>query len=128
MTSVLSSRYSCLLLGARMRRIVDLAEVLEIEVRVDLRGGDARVAEHLLHRAQVAGRLQHMRGERMAQQVRMYAAAQPLFDAPLLHAQLHHARRDAAAALADEQRLFVSPGELAAHREPGLQRGAGVAA
>src|SRR3989338_1783869 len=90
------------LLGARMGRVVNLAEILKIEVGVYLRGGDAGVAEHFLHRAQITGRLQHMGGERMSQQMRVHVAGDALPDAPLFHAQLHHARRDALAALADK--------------------------
>ena len=62
---------------------------------INLSGGDAGVAEHFLHGAQIAGRLQHVGGERVAQQMRMHVAGDALFDAPLLHAQLHHARRNA---------------------------------
>ena len=56
----------------RMRRVVDLGQRLEVEVRVDLRGGDAGVAEHLLHRAQVLRGLQHVAREGMAQHVRVH--------------------------------------------------------
>ncbi|KAG1364898.1 hypothetical protein G6F59_018894 [Rhizopus arrhizus] len=42
-------------LGARMRGVVDLGQVLEIEVGVDLRGGDVGVAEQFLHATQVTG-------------------------------------------------------------------------
>src|SRR5512137_1286635 len=50
---------SCFFLGARMRAVIDLGEVLEIEMGVDLRGRDAGMPQHLLHRAQVARGLQH---------------------------------------------------------------------
>src|SRR5262250_2094987 len=60
------------LLGARMCCVVDFREVLVVEVCIDLGGGDAGVSEHLLHRAQVSARLQHVRRERVAQHVRMY--------------------------------------------------------
>ena len=77
-----------LLLGPRMRLVVDLGQILEVEVRVDLRAGDARVAEQLLHGAQIARRLQQVRGERVPQHVRMHVAGQSALDRPL--------RRDAA--------------------------------
>ena len=80
------------LLGARMCRVVNLAEVLKIEMGVNLRGGDAGVAKHFLYGAQVTGRLQYVSGERVAQQMRMHVAGDALCDAPLLHAQLHHTR------------------------------------
>ena len=41
-------------LRPRMRGVVDLGQVLEIQVRVDLGGGDIGVAQQLLHAAQVA--------------------------------------------------------------------------
>src|SRR5690606_27339750 len=64
--------------GARMRGVVDLGQVLEVEVGVDLGGSDVGVAEEFLHAAQVARRLQHVACERMPQQVRMHALEQPL--------------------------------------------------
>src|SRR5262249_56079965 len=66
------------LLGARMCRVVDLGQILVIEMCVDLGGGNARVPEHFLHRAQVSARLQHMRGERVAQHVRMDVLSEAL--------------------------------------------------
>ncbi len=41
-----------------MRRVVHLGQVLESHVRVDLGGGDVRVAQLLLRAAQVAGGFQ----------------------------------------------------------------------
>src|SRR5437868_1766082 len=48
---------------------VYLSEVLPIDVRVDLRGRDVDVAEHLLDGAQVSTALEQVRRERMAQRV-----------------------------------------------------------
>src|SRR5882672_3584761 len=48
---------------ARMRTFVDAGEVLEIKVGVDLRGADAGVTQQLLHGAQVAARLEQVRGK-----------------------------------------------------------------
>ena len=39
---------------ARMSGVVDLGQVLEVQVRVHLRGGDARVPQQFLHRAQIS--------------------------------------------------------------------------
>ena len=72
-----------------MRGVVDLGQVLEIQVRVDLRGGDVGMAEQFLHAAQVAGGFQHVAGERVPQQVRMHALEQALPLRELAHAQLH---------------------------------------
>ena len=50
--------------------------MLKIEMRIDLRRGNAGVTAQFLHRPQIAGRLQYGRGERMAQHVRMDVARQ----------------------------------------------------
>mgnify|MGYP007090121079 FL=1 len=113
-------------MGARMRLIVDLRQMLEIEVRIDLRRCDAGMAEHLLHGTQITRALQHMGGERVTQLVRMHALRQTLALPVLLQAQLDHARRDTPALLANEQRDLISMGKLFAHGEPvfdGIQRG-----
>ena len=62
---------------ARMRLVVHLGQMLVVEVRVDLRSADVGMAEQFLHRTQVVRRLQQMRGERMAQHVRVYMLRQP---------------------------------------------------
>ena len=61
--------------GARMGRVIDLGQMLEIQPRVDLGGADIGVAEQLLHTAQVAAGLQHMAGKRVAQHVRVHRYA-----------------------------------------------------
>ena len=91
-----------------MRRVVGLRQMLEIEVRVDLRRGDARVAQHLLHRAQVAARLQHVRGEGVAQHVRVHLRGQAQLERPVLEPRLHRARAQAPAVLADEERRLLA--------------------
>src|SRR4051812_46659756 len=63
--------------GARMRPEVDVLQALGRQVRVDLGGGNVGVAEHLLHRPQVATAGEQMRGERVAQRVRTHLALQP---------------------------------------------------
>src|SRR5690606_36371500 len=77
---------------ARMRGIVDLGEVLEVEVGIDLRGGDVGMPEQFLHAAQIAGRLQYMAGTGVPQQMRMHALPQALLLGQLAKAQLHRAR------------------------------------
>ena len=52
-----------------MRRVIRLGQVLKIQPRVDLRGGDVGVAQELLHGAQVAAALQYVAGEGVAQHV-----------------------------------------------------------
>ena len=107
-----------------MRLVIDFGEVLPIQMGVDLRRADAGVAEHFLHRAQVAGRLQDVGGKRVTQQVRMHVLAQAGLHGPALEAQLDAARRQAGAALAEEQ-----SGRTVARQpllQPGGQRGQGL--
>jgi sulfate adenylyltransferase large subunit len=115
-------------LGAGMRGVVDLRQVLKIQMRIDLRRGDAGVAEHFLHRAQVAGGLQHMAGKRVAQHVRMDMDADALALRPLREAAFDLARRQPGAVAAEEQRRLLAAQQLRAHRQPRLQRGARLVA
>jgi hypothetical protein len=100
--------------------------MLEVQPGIDLGGGDVGVPEHLLHGAQVLRGLQDVAGEAVAQHVRMHVGghAGRLRDARQL--QLHHARRDAAPARAQEQGggVFRPRGErrqLRARRDPFAQ-------
>ena len=52
-----------------MRRVVGLGQMLEIKPGIDLGRGDVGVAQQLLHRAQVAARLQQVTGKRVTQHV-----------------------------------------------------------
>src|SRR5260370_19579193 len=56
--------------GARMGTAVNLFEMLDTDVSVTLRGGEARMAEHLLDRAQVGSGVEHVRREAVAAPVR----------------------------------------------------------
>ena len=111
-----------------MRRIVDLRQRLEIEVRINLRGRDAGVTEHLLHRAQVLRRLQHVAGERMAQHVRVHRGAQPLALRPCAQPRLNRAGRDPPAAGAHEQRALTGRRHQRTLLQPGAQGFARAAA
>ena len=93
-------------------------------MRVDLRRRDVGVAQQLLHPAQVAGGLQHVAGEAVAQQVRVDALEQALLLGELAQAQLHGTRRDRAVA-AREDRIR---GARAGGRAPFGQRPARVRA
>lgn len=53
-------------LGSWVRSVVDLSQVLEIQVSVNLGGGQVCVAEQFLHCPQVAGGFQQVRGEGVA--------------------------------------------------------------
>jgi hypothetical protein len=43
------------LLRPRMRLVIHLGQMLKVQMRIDLRRRQAGVAEHFLHRAQIAG-------------------------------------------------------------------------
>src|SRR5215217_1634512 len=55
--------------AARMELVVDGAQAGAVDVGVDLRGGQVRVPEHLLHGPQVRPTLHQMRGEGVPQLV-----------------------------------------------------------
>ena len=65
-----SRRYG-LAFRPRVGSVVGAGQVGEIKVGVDLRRGDVRVAEQLLHAAQILTRFKQMRRERMPEQVRV---------------------------------------------------------
>src|SRR5690606_26130819 len=77
--------------GPRVRGVVDLGQVLEVQVGVDLGGGDVGVAEQFLHAAQVARGFEHVAGEGMPQQVRVHALEQTLALCEFAQPQLHRA-------------------------------------
>src|SRR4051812_24576589 len=62
-----------------------------------------------------------MRGERVAQHVRVDVLAEAARPRPRGKASADNGRRDALAARADEERLLRRNGDLVAHVEPGLQ-------
>src|SRR5690606_24053599 len=93
-------------LRPRMRPVIHPRQMLEVQVRVHLRGRDVRVPQQLLHPAQVARGFQHVAGEAVAQQMRVDALEQALLPGELAQAQLHGAGRDRA----------VPPGENGVRR------------
>ena len=52
-----------------MKLVVDRLETRRVDVGVNLRGGDAGMAEHFLHLPQVGTATEHVRGEAMPQPV-----------------------------------------------------------
>src|SRR6266853_1985354 len=54
----------------RMRKRVDLFELGDGDVRVDLGGGELRVAQDRLYEADVGAVLEHVSGHRVAEQMR----------------------------------------------------------
>ncbi len=91
-----------------MRLIVDLGEMLKIEMGVDLRRGDAGVPHQLLHPAQIARALQHMRGKRVAQPVRIDVAGNAAFDSTRPECASHDGRTDALATLTEKEGRFIA--------------------
>src|SRR5256885_13043756 len=92
--------------------------MLEVKMSVDLRGRDARMAEHFLHRAQVSGRLEQVRGERVTQHVRVDVLRQAETPRPVRKSVAHRTGRHAPAARADEKGRFPRPCEPRALAEP----------
>ena len=71
--------------------VVNLGEVLPIEMRINLGGANAGVAEHFLHCAQVSRGLQHVAGEGVAQHVRMHVLIEAHASRPAIEAKLNAA-------------------------------------
>ena len=76
-----------------MGRIVNPREVLKVERRVNLRRGYARMAEQFLYGAQIAARLQHVRGHRVTQHVGMNVLVEAELAGTQGDALLHAAQR-----------------------------------
>src|SRR5688500_20159577 len=86
-----------------MRFVVDAGQVGKIKVRVHLRSTDVRMSQEFLHAAQVAARLEQVRCEGMAQEVRMHGHVEVAARRPAADAALDRARAEPAAALTDEE-------------------------
>src|SRR5262249_55583591 len=56
--------------GPRVRAVIGLHQTAQVDVRVALGGGEARVPEQLLDGAQIGARAEEVRREGMAQRVR----------------------------------------------------------
>ena len=104
---------------ARVFFVVGAGEVLVVEVGVDLGGGEVFVAEQFLHAAQVAGGLQDVAGEGVAQHVRVHVHARQAFGGVGFEAQGDAALGQAAAIFVEKERRFAGFfEELATHRLP----------
>ena len=93
-------------MGARVRAIIALRQMLEIQMGIDLRGGKTLMAEQLLDRPQVAAGFKQMGGEGVAQQVGMDMLGQALRDGALGQDALHAARTEPCTAMIDEDRAL----------------------
>jgi len=98
---VLASRFDPLRPGVSL--VINLGEVLPVQVRVYLGGGDTGVAKQLLHSPEVAGGLQHLAGEGMPEHVRMDWLAEIGFFRPAIEAQLYAALGQTSASSAQKR-------------------------
>ena len=81
-------------------------------MRVDLRGTDVGVAQHLLQRAQVATAGEQVRGERVSQRVRTHSPREPsAAGVPLNDLVETLAREPAAASVQEHTRLLAQADE-----------------
>ena len=99
---------SCLPLGARMRCVVGLGQMLPVEPRVDLCRRYVGVPQQLLNRSQIATGLQQVGCERVPQNVWMHVNAQSQFARASCESALHAPCRQPAAARRDEQRARIA--------------------
>src|SRR5438309_5680967 len=60
-----------------MKRLVHGPQVVAVDVRVQLRGGQVRVTEHFLDGAKVGATLEQVRRERVPQGVRRHPLCEP---------------------------------------------------
>ena len=72
-----------------VRRVIDLAEVAGIQVRVDLGGGEVGVAEEFLHRSQIAAGLQQVRRRGMPQPMGVHSGVDAGCHGPPVQALLY---------------------------------------
>src|SRR5262245_37135018 len=105
------------LVGARMRPIVHLHQMLCAHVRVALGGAEAAVAQELLDEPQIRAFAEHVGGEGVAQRVGADATIDAGRAGPRLHDAVGAARRQPASPRVGEER----PVPLTADGEPCLE-------
>ncbi len=93
-------------------------QVLKIQVRVDLRGGNVGMPQKFLNAAQIRAGFEQMGGKRMPEHVRMHMHFQAHAPGPGIHAKLDRARRETPSAAADEYGGAVAPGQGGALAQP----------
>src|SRR5438132_124589 len=92
--------------SARRPRVgaeVRVLQPLRRQLRVQLRGRQVRVPQHLLQRAQITAARQQMRGQGVAQRVRAHARLQPSSARVALNDLVQALAAQRAAAVIDEQ-------------------------
>src|SRR5918993_5399953 len=102
-----------------MKLLMDRAEILPINMSVDLGGREIGVAEHFLHRTQVCSTLEQVSRKTVAQSVggNAFGDAGPL-RRPLHNAPGTHARQRLPAGIEHDPASTLSPVELGT---PGAQ-------
>ena len=88
--------------------------MLKIKVCIHLRGGNARMAEEFLDRAQIAAGFEHVAGEGVPEHVRMDPDGRAPAPRPLPDPLLHGPSGEPRAPPADEDRRFLRRGHLVA--------------
>src|SRR4051794_5338689 len=96
---------------ARVRLEVDVLQALARQVRVELRGRDVSVAEHLLHGAQVAAAGKEVRRERVAQGVRAHPVREARGDGVPADDLVEALPRERLAAEVDEEMRLEPPAQ-----------------
>src|ERR1700733_4402044 len=91
-------------LCARMRLIVDRHHVLDGELCVALRGGEALVPEEFLNGAQVGPFVEHVCAEGVAEGMRVHVGRKAFGDCNALDDAPNTPRGETAPALVDEER------------------------
>ena len=85
-----------------MGLVIDLGQVLEIQVGIDLCGGNIRMTQQFLHGAQVTTGFQQVTGKRMAQAMGVYMTIDSLAYTPLPETFLYIALGNTLTALTDK--------------------------
>ena len=101
-----------------MRLFIGSPQIGRADVRVDLRGDQALVAQQFLHAANVGAAIQQVRGKAVPQRVGRGAPIETRFRQVLLQQPADAARRQSSAELVDEYRRFGCRPRLSTVREP----------
>src|SRR5690348_17869338 len=81
-----------------MGTAINLFQAIDADMSITLGGREACVPEHLLYRAQIRSRIEHMSGEAMAKSVRRYRSRQTCIHDPPGQDHLHCARGEPSSA------------------------------
>lgn len=113
--------------GPGVALVVHPGQVLEIQVSIDLGGGDIRVPQQFLDGTEVATGFQQVAGKGVPQQVRMQPLVRSLEPAPPGQSGLNATPAQTLALTVHEQRRLRLRRQGRAHRQPGRQGSQGFA-